>query len=246
MLNMKSQVILFGEFSKISNDSATISLLLNALSKYNMLPSMFTEMEISPQAPFPVQANRISFMNPETGFNILFGMKRIEIFQQITVIDSSNMKSADEFALIVQDILMLVKAVLENTNFIRLAFVSEFFLLNLAETQKDAIYKKLINLSLTDAPVKEWNVRSAFKEVEADFYNENINNLLSIERSQGMLIIQNQNLTLDDIKVTIDINTDATNQVPKYDLAKVNQFLTFFRNLYNKDMEYLTSKIFKA
>ena len=139
-----------------------------------------------------------------------------------------------------------IKALLENTNFIRLAFVSEFFLLNLQEAQKDDIYKKLISLSLTDAPVKEWNVRSAFKHVEADFNKEDINNILSIERYQGMLIIQNQNLTLDDIKVTIDINTDAMNQVPKYDLENANQFITFFKNLYNEDMTYLTSKIFKA
>ena len=74
MLNMKYQVVLFGDFSKINNDAQTISMLLNSLSKYNMLPSMFTEMEISPQAPFPVQANRMSFLNTETGFNIMFGM----------------------------------------------------------------------------------------------------------------------------------------------------------------------------
>ena len=192
ILNMKSQVILFGDFSKINNGATTITTLLGALSKYNMLPSMFTEMEISPQSPFPIQTNRISFVNPETGFNILFGVRRIEISQQITAADGSNMKSPEEFALIVQDILVLVKALLENTNFIRLAFVSEFFLLNLQEAQKDDIYKKLISLSLTDTPVKEWNVRSAFKGVEADFNNEDINNILSIERTQGMLIIKIQ------------------------------------------------------
>jgi hypothetical protein len=246
MLNMKYQVVLFGDFSKINNDTQTISMLLNSLSKYNMLPSMFTEMEISPQSPFPVQSSRISFINPETGFNIMFGVRRIEIFQQITVEDGSNMKSVHDFALIVQDILSLLVPCLATTNFSRLAFISEYFLSNTSEEQKNAIYKKLINLSLTDLPVTEWNVRSAFKDTEPDFYNENINNLLSIERSQGMLIIQNKNLALDDIKVTIDINTDATNQVLKYDLDKVNKFLTFFENLYNKNLTYLNSNIFKA
>lgn len=246
MLNMKYQVALFGDFSKINNDTQTISMLLNSLSKYNMLPSMFTEMEISPQSPFPIQSSRISFINPETGFNIMFGMRRIEIFQQIMVEDGSNMKSIHDFAFIVQDILGLLVSFLATTNFSRLAFVSEFFLINTSEEQKNAIYKKLINLPLTDSPVTEWNVRSAFKDAEPDFYNENINNLLSIERSQGMLIIQSKNLVLDDIKITIDINTDATNQVLKYDLDKVNKFLTFFENLYNKDLTYLKTNIFKA
>lgn len=226
---LKYQIGLFGNFDNIQQTPDTVKNLMDVMQKFDshkLLLNTMTEITFDPQIGTPVQVNRISFNDQNSGLQIMFGSKRLDFIKEIRDDSGNNMGELIDFTKEIEKIILALSGKFDEIkNFNRLALISESFINGLTEPEKDSIYKKLLNeIFFSNQPTREWNVRIVNKQDGAKL-KEEINTVLSIDRVQGQLIVNNQQKNIDEIKVLLDINTIAEDTSLRFGIDSVNKFL---------------------
>lgn len=226
---LKYQIGLFGNFDSIQQTPDIVKNLMDVMQKfdsYNLLLNTMTEITFDPQIGTPVQVNRISFNDQNSGLQIMFGSKRLDFIKEMRDENGNNMGELGDFTKQIEKIILaLSNSFDEIKKFNRLALISESFINKLTEAEKDKMYKKLLNeIFFQNQSIKEWNVRIADKQGGVKL-QEQINTILSIDRIQGQLIVNNQQKNIDEIKLLLDINTIAEDTSLRFDIDSINKFL---------------------
>lgn len=243
-ITLKYQIGLFGDFDNIQQTPDTVKKLLEIMQKfdsYKLLMNTITEITFDVNVGTPVQVNRMSFNDQQNGLQIMFGSKRLDFIKELRDEKGDNIGSLNDFTQQIEKIILeLSNAFDEIKKFNRLALISEYFINEIEGSKKDLIYKKLLNETFfSNQSIKEWNVRIVDKQ-NGEKLHEQINSILSIDRIQGQLIINNHKKNIDDIKVLLDINTIAENTNLRFDVNSIHDFLEDGKNrniLVSNDIE---------
>lgn len=229
---LKFQVLVFGDFSSIDATSENVTKLMKIMNSYDMLPNTFKEIEIESNGQ-QIKSDRIGFSNMKNGFNILFGVKRIDITNHIVGFTDDNMYDIDIFIKNIKEIftkILLDFPLLPRYN--RLGFICEFFA-NKGNEEKENIYKKLIH-NFTDSSPVEWTLKQN-NVLRLESLNQDINCISYIERVQGKIVLDDNEKEIDDIKVQFDMNT-KNETINKFRNEELTFFLDEILNLYNQNI----------
>jgi len=229
---LKFQVLVFGDFSSIDATSENVTKLMKIMNSYDMLPNTFKEIEIESNGQ-QIKSDRIGFSNMKNGFNILFGVKRIDITNHIVGFADDNMYDIDIFIKNIKEIftkILLDFPLLPRYN--RLGFICEFFA-NKGNEEKENIYKKLIH-NFTDSSPVEWTLKQN-NVLRLESLNQDINCISYIERVQGKIVLDDNEKEIDDIKVQFDMNT-KNETINKFRNEELTFFLDEILNLYNQNI----------
>lgn len=202
---------------------------MQQFDSHKLLLNTMTEVTFDPQVGIPLQVNRISFNDQSSGLAIMFGSKRLDFIKEVRDENGANMGELSNFiAQIKKIILELSNSFEEIKNFNRLSLIHETFINELTEDEKDLIYRKTLNetffLNQSPQTPQEWSVRTVDKQ-DSETLQEQINTILSIDRIQGQLIVNNQQKNIDGLKLLLDINTIAENTNLRFNVDSINKFL---------------------
>lgn len=228
-MKLKYQIGLFGNFDDIKQTPDTVKKLMEVMQKfdsYTLLLNTMTEITLNAKTGTPTQVNRISFVDQNSGLQIMFGSKRLDFIKELRDDNSNNMGELADYIKLVKDIIVeLSDTFIDFKNFNRLSLLTDCFINDISIAKKESIYKKLLNETFFgNENIKEWSVQIVNKD-EGKELKEKINNILSINRLQGQLIINNHGKDIDGIKVMIDINTKAEDLDFRFNIDSINNFL---------------------
>lgn len=228
-MKLKYQIGLFGNFDDIKQTPDTVKKLMEVMQKfdsYTLLLNTMTEVTLNAKTGTPTQVNRISFVDQNSGLQIMFGSKRLDFIKELRDDNSNNMGELADYIKLVKDIIVeLSDTFIDFKNFNRLSLLTDCFINDISIAKKESIYKKLLNETFFgNENIKEWSVQIVNKD-EGKELKEKINNILSINRLQGQLIINNHGKDIDGIKVMIDINTKAEDLDFRFNIDSINNFL---------------------
>lgn len=228
-MKLKYQIGLFGNFDDIKQTPDTVKKLMEVMQKfdsYTLLLNTMTEITLNAKTGTPTQVNRISFVDQNSGLQIMFGSKRLDFIKELRDDNSNNMGELADYIKLVKDIIVeLSDTFIDFKNFNRLSLLTDCFINDISIAKKESIYKKLLNETFfRNENIKEWSVQIVNKD-EGKELKEKINNILSINRLQGQLIINNHGKDIDGIKVMIDINTKAEDLDFRFNIDSINNFL---------------------
>lgn len=240
-IKLSYQSTIFGDFSSITTSADTIKILLDELSAYSMIPTTFDEIKVFPDGR-QQQSQRISFNNNETGFVILFGLDKLDIIQQMTNESGTNIDNMNIFIEKVEKILISISSKFPQTKlFNRLALVSNYFM-NIDSIQdKDNVFRNLI-IDPFNQNSKEWSLKIVH-HLNSTSFDEIINNIITIDRIQGQMLNQNKIKEFDDIKVSIDINTDDKISSLKFDIQNAFSFFKEAIDIHDNTLLKIEEKI---
>ncbi len=240
-IKLSYQAVVFGDFSSITTSGDVIKILLDELSIYSMIPTTFDEIKVFPDGR-QQQSQRISFTNNETGFVILFGLDKLDIIQQMTDENGTNIDNIVNFIEKVEKILTSVSSKFPKTKlFNRLALVSSYFMNVDLIKHKNEIYKNLINDPFNQDS-KEWSLRIVHNS-DSKSFDEIINNIITIDRIQGQMSNQNKIKEFDDIKVSMDINTDDKTSSLRFNIENAFSFFKEAIVLHDNTLSKIEEKI---
>lgn len=233
-IKLKYQGSLFVDISWLKPDAKTIKSLIDEFSDYDMIPTTFQEA----QPNLPVKVQRLMMSSAENGIQIIFGSNRIDIIKFPTDFNGSNIGSFEDFNNLLGQLIARLYSFI-GMKFTRASLVSEVLLREMTENEFEKAYSNIFKTSLnrgindSDEQPKEWTFRNVIKsEIEVNTTKEKINRVLQINRSQGAMGINEEQIEFDRLHLIIDLNTISENKISRLDDALAISVFESFTELH--------------
>lgn len=240
---LRFQLSVFGDYTNIEPTSDNVKTLMDIFNGYQLLPTFFNEIIFDSIKGTQKQLNRLSFVSSDKSFNIAFASNRIDFIKQISDYNI-GLEDINEYSKYVKKILFkIIDEYSSIDDFNRLSFITEYFIIDIEEEQKSKLYNKLTNNILFTDNIKEWSIKSVQKSIIPELENENINNICLLERIQGEIINDSIKKEIDEIKLLLDINTDAYNTKKRFNKQSITEFIKESLILHDKTLHNIENNL---
>lgn len=232
MIDIKLKYHAVAFMQNIEASQKNISEMMRLFSDRELLPTTYYEepaaSSIQPEFT-PLQPPLFSLQSPNpnsNGFNIRFGIDKVEVIKDATDVKGSNLGTIEQFSSEVADIFTkILSKYPQKAN--RLALLSSVILKEMNGKMLDEIYVKLFNpiqLFNDNKPV-EWSSQtlSLISKQICDT-DETFNFVSEVSRVNGQLNISQEVIPIDRIVINLEINTILQNTQSRFDEAAIIDF----------------------
>lgn len=220
MINIKYQVVLFGNFEDISPKPDNLKYFIELFSDKELIPT--TYQEIGPGGA----VNRFSLTDTDQVWLIQFGSNRLDIQYTNKNVGVINFLSLDQF---ISETKSMIESITNkfSKKFNRLSLVTRTLMDEMSPEQLDDIYHRLNNsIDLyKENRISDWNTRtvSRIPYVFGD-NNETFNVISDIKRVKGHIQINSKKTEIDRIELNFDLNTFQGNTEYRFDSSDFTSF----------------------
>lgn len=202
-IDLKEQLVIFG-IGGASVSPDVIIQLMTSLSEYRLMPSQVKELNVNTG----LLTERMSLSNSETGLSVVVGGEKIDVFFQRIATQEDN-QEINQYSTL-HDISKKIVEIGLPGGGIRVCYIKEYFLI-LSTQEKENVFKNIFSL-MPPCLSQEWT----YKFVEQiELKDEVCNQLIELSRVQGKFQRGVEFAPLDEIKITIEINTHQDNSKPR-------------------------------
>jgi len=210
------QISVFGDFTSIKPDDATIQSMIAKLSDHGLLPSVFQEgnftFSTDPKLQKTETTNRLQMVSIEKKINVRFAGNRIDINKAST--DLTIGVTNDDLAVLLD---ILSKATV-GLSFTRIGFNTTSLLDSPSAQLHQKIQPGIDFFNNSDELTLRVNKRKniSFEVSPNDASNETSNVILTIQKTMGQLLINNQQISIGNgFIMQFDINTTPEKSEPR-------------------------------
>lgn len=229
-ITLKYQFGVFVDASTITPTPETSMNLLQLFKDKGFVPSTFRELGPKGTAPRP----RLSTTNEEWAINI--ATNRIDVVKSPTDLKGTNLGSLTAFnstAVTLSSRIMKQFKLKAN----RLAFITEYFLREMTESDLDLAYHKLFQpLKFYDQNTPfEWDWRLASKtEIKMNTRRDKLNAILGLKRVRGEFGEEKGTTPFDRIRMTLDLNTTQDDREYRFTHKDLRTFLSSTMSIHKR------------
>jgi hypothetical protein len=220
-------VSVFGDFSSIIPTPESVIKMTQSLSKYNMIPTTFQEIQITP-LPGVISSpqDRLQMLSKDNQLTVIFGANRIDINRNAETEGGFDKNKMNDYNKIAMDILEL--CVDDKIRYDRIALNTISILSELTRQQSEVLLKKIQPSIDYYSSINEITLRVNKQNTLkiANNSNELINFILNFQRVSGQMVFGNKAIPLEnDFVVSFDLNTNPINKTQRFSSNDVLTFL---------------------
>jgi hypothetical protein len=218
---IKLQVSLFGNFDSITPTPKIIQEIFDLYKEKGFIPTTFNEIEITHET---VSKTRILMQNTDKNISIVFATKRIDFVQELSSFDQNKQINPDLFYEEVLNLIDIFTTKYSDNKYIRLANTEEYIKKYFSVSDKKRIYNKFYSLLFNDENINDWALRVAKLN---NFKDNKVNEVTTLETLTGKMGLKQDVIEIDGLKLSLDLNTDQTNQHEIYTANDVKEFIKY-------------------
>lgn len=225
---IRSQSVIFGDFSNYRIDSKSIYDLMGKLKNYEVIPNVIDEIQIDIKDSMPVQKNvkrvQLNSIKDKLNINILQNNIVINAMPNIDIKSESTFIDIEKFIKDTKDIFAILLEII-NVKANRVSLITTY----LDDSDLIKQYEKYNKPGdfFKEKDVFEWNIRRVVRENISILSNEEINIVYNIIRANGIIssnIPTPINTSYDGVLKEIDINTIPENANFRMDSKFIDSF----------------------
>ena len=207
------QISVFGDVASIKPDIETVQSMIKRFSHYGLIPSIFQEGNLTLSHDLGLQQaetiNRLQMLSLEKGINVMFASNRIDISK--ASVDTST--SVNQYDL--NELLGIMNIATSGLASTRIAFNTT----SLLDNPSVSLYQRIQpGLDIYDNPDELMFRVNKRKDIAiSDVLSEKSNVILTIQKTMGQLLINNQPMSVDNgLIIQFDINTPPEVAEPRF------------------------------